>query len=174
MKLSTIIASLFISLSLFSTSVAAGWFDNLFNKTTAEKTATAQATQSADLVSSVMSLGLSQTQAEGGLGSLFSLAKTTLGNDSFSSIADAVPNMDGLLSAAPKIDSNSGLTGLLSKTGDLGSAFQGGAQVYDSFEKLGISKELAQPMIEIVKGYLDSYAGDGTSDLLMQGLNSFL
>ncbi len=93
-------------------------------------------------------LGLSQTQAKGGLGSLFS--------------------------AVPTVDSTSGLSGLLSKTGDLRSSLQGGAQIYDSFEKLGISKELAQPMVEIVKGYLDTYAGDGTTDLLVQGLGSFM
>lgn len=92
----------------------------------------------------------------------------------FSSISTAIPNVDELLSATPEIDNKSGLSGILSQTGDLGASLQGGAQVYDAFAKLGISKELAAPMINIVKGYLDTNAGDGTSDLLMKGLSAIL
>ncbi|MCG9697888.1 DUF2780 domain-containing protein [Shewanella sp. Isolate11] len=177
MKLSTVIPAVLATLLLNIAPASAGWLDAITDKTTTETKATATASdnQSSDLVSSVMSqLGLNETQAEGGLGSLFTLAKSTLGNDSFAPIADAVPGMDSLLSAAPATDSSSGMSGLLSKAGDLGSSLQGGAQVYDSFEKLGISKELAQPMVDIVKGYLDTHAGDGTTDLLMQGLGAIM
>ncbi|MCG9712587.1 DUF2780 domain-containing protein [Shewanella insulae] len=172
MKLSTISAVILGTL-LLTSPASAGWFDDLTKKEEAPQVATQ--TQNNDLVGTVMSqLGLNQTQAEGGLGSLLSLAKTTLGGDSFGPIAEAIPGIDGLLSAAPQLDNDSGMSGLLSKAGDLGSSLQGGAQVYDSFEKLGISKELAKPMVDIVKGYLDANAGAGTTDLLMQGLGALL
>ncbi len=172
MKFSTI-SSFIIGTLLLSSPASAGWFDDLTKQEHRQPTATQ--TQNNDLVGSVMSqLGLNQNQAEGGLGSLLSLAQTTLGGDSFGPIAEAIPGIDGLLSAAPQLDSDSGMSGLLSKAGDLGSSLQGGAKVYDSFEKLGISKELAMPMVDIVKGYLDANAGAGTTDLLMQGLGAIL
>lgn len=164
---------LLLSTLAFNGAAHAGWLDNLSNK--AEPQVTAPQTQNNDLVGTVMSqLGLNQNQAEGGLGSLLSLAQSTLGNESFAPIAAAIPGADMLLGAAPQADSGSGMSGLLSQAGDLGASLQGGAQVYDAFEKLGISKQLAMPMVDIVKGYLDTNAGAGTSDLLLQGLGAIL
>ncbi len=172
MKLSAVTGVLLGTL-MISSPATAGWFDSLTSKE--ETKPQVIQTQNNDLVGSVMSqLGLNQAQAEGGLGSLFSLAQSTLGSDDFGPIAGAIPNMDSLLSAAPVLDGDSGLSGLLSQAGDLGASLQGGAQIYDAFEKLGISKELAVPMIEIVKGYLDANAGSGTTDLLIQGLGAIL
>ncbi|RTR38121.1 DUF2780 domain-containing protein [Shewanella canadensis] len=172
MKLSAVTGLLLGSLMMGSPATA-GWFDDLTSKEEVKPQVTQ--TQSSDLVGSVMSqLGLNQSQAEGGLGSLFSLAQSTLGSDDFGPIASAIPNMDSLLSAAPAIDSGSGISGLLSQAGDLGASLQGGAQIYDAFEKLGISKELAVPMIDVVKGYLDANAGNGTTDLLIKGLGAIL
>ena len=172
MKLSAVIGLLLASTTL-SAPATAGWFDDLFSAEEAKPKVVQ--TQDNDLVGSVMSqLGLNKSQAEGGLGSLLSLAKSTLGGDDFGSIANAIPGIDSLLSAAPALDNESGMSGLLAKAGDLGSSLQGGAQVYDAFEKLGISKELAAPMVDIVKGYLDSNAGEGTTDMLMKGLGAIL
>ncbi|ABZ74882.1 conserved hypothetical protein [Shewanella halifaxensis HAW-EB4] len=172
MKLIT--ATLFTMTALLSMPTNAGILDQLAQATEPAKVQTQQA-QSNDLVGAVMSqLGLSQTQAEGGLGSILSLAQSTLGSSDFSSISDSIPGIDGLLSAAPELDSDSGMSGLLSKAGDLGQSLQGGAMVYDAFEKLGISKELAAPMVDIVKSYLDTNGSAGTSNLLMKGLNSIL
>ncbi|GIU40117.1 hypothetical protein TUM4438_00520 [Shewanella sairae] len=168
------IAALLTFTSLLSTPASAGILDQLgqAKKTTEQQTEQAQ---SNDLVGSVMSqLGLSQNQAEGGLGSLLSLAQSSLGSNDFSSIADSIPGVDGLLGAVPELDSDSGMSGLLSKAGGLGESLQGGAMVYDAFEKLGISKDLAAPMIDIVTSYLDTNGSAGTSDLLMKGLGAIL
>lgn len=157
----------------------AGLLDNLKSQVqqTATNTATAPVTdnQSTSLVSSVMSqLNLNQTQAEGGLGSLLNLAKSNLGTSQFSQLADTIPNVDGLLSAVPATDSKSGMSGLLSKAGNLGSSLQGSAMVYDAFSKLGISKDLVAPMAEILKNYLQTSGGEGTASLLTQGLGALL
>ncbi|NMH65060.1 DUF2780 domain-containing protein [Shewanella salipaludis] len=152
---------------------SAGWLDKL---TAAPETAT-QATepQSNELVGSVMSqLGLSQSQSEGGLGSLLSLAQSSLGAEDFGQLSASIPDAEGLLAAAPATDSDAGMSGLLSKAGSLGSAFQGSAMVYDAFEKLGISKELVAPMTEILKSYLQTNGAEGSADLLLQGLSSLL
>jgi len=159
----------------------AGLLDNLksqvqqatANTTTASTVATDN--QNTSLVSSVMSqLNLNQNQAEGGLGSLLSLAKSNLGTAQFSQIADTIPNVDSLLSAVPATDTKSGMSGLLSKAGNLGTSLQGSAMVYDAFSKLGISKDLVAPMAEILKNYLQSSGGDNTASLLTQGLGALL
>lgn len=163
-----------ISTCLFTASASANWLDNLAGtQAKTEKTATSTVTESNELVSNVMSqLGLSQTQAEGGLGSLLGLAQSSLGSNDYTKLAASIPNADSLLAAAPKLDGNSGVSGLLSKAGNIGSSLQGSAMVLDAFEKLGISKELAMPMINIAKSYLETNGAEGSSDLLMKGLNA--
>ncbi|MCL1090617.1 DUF2780 domain-containing protein [Shewanella profunda] len=176
MKHSITLAILF-STCIMAAPTSAGWLDNLAGtqSKTEKVVATANATQSNELVGNVMSqLGLNQTQAEGGLGSLLGLAQSSLGSNDYSQLAASIPNADSLLAAAPKLNANSGVSGLLSKAGDLGSSLQGGAMVLDAFEKLGISQELAIPMINIAKSYLETNGTEGTSDLLMKGLNSLL
>ncbi|AZG34016.1 MULTISPECIES: DUF2780 domain-containing protein [Shewanella] len=181
MKLALSLAILF-SAFIFSAPASAGWLDNvteITKKPAAEQAKTidqSQATeQSSVLVASVMSqLGLTQPQAEGGLGSLLSLAQSNLGANDFSQLSDSIPNTDGLLAAVPALASDSGMSGLLSKTGDLGTALQGSAMVYDAFDKLGISKEYITPMVNIAKNYLQQSGGDGTVDLLIKGLGSVL
>lgn len=69
--------SLLISCSLLTIPATASWFDDLFAKEEVKPAVTQP--QDTDLVSNIMSqLGLSQSQAEGGLGSLLTLAKSSL------------------------------------------------------------------------------------------------
>ncbi|MBB1268533.1 DUF2780 domain-containing protein [Shewanella sp. SR44-3] len=126
------------------------------------------------LINNVMSqLNLNEAQAQGGLGSLMTLAKSQLGSQDFASLSKQITNMDTLLAAAPTLAKSSGMSGLLSQVGgDLGSSLKGGAMVYDSFEKLGIPKDLIVPMVDIAKTYLQSQEGGATADLLMKGLNA--
>ncbi|MDI5833131.1 DUF2780 domain-containing protein [Shewanella xiamenensis] len=172
----TLTLSVLISTCLLATPASANWLDNIAStQAKTEKPATNTATQSNVLVGNVMSqLGLSQTQAEGGLGSLLGLAQSSLGSNDYTKLAASIPNADNLLAAAPKLDGNSGVSGLLSKAGNIGSSLQGSAMVLDAFEKLGISKELAMPMINIAKSYLETNGAEGSSDLLMKGLNTLL
>ncbi|MCL1112141.1 DUF2780 domain-containing protein [Shewanella basaltis] len=184
MKLASALPVLFTVFAI-STPASAGWLDKATEAakkavetpaaTTTTAAETATAVQSTELVGSVMSqLGLSQTQAEGGLGSLLSLAQTNLGDNDFSQLTSSIPNTDSLLAAVPSLSSNSGVSGLLSKAGDLGSSLQGSAMVYDAFEKLGISKEYIVPMVDIAKNYLEQSGNEGTVDLLTKGLGSLL
>lgn len=172
----TLSLSILLSSCIVAAPTNAGWLDNLTGTQTKTQTAASNtATQSNDLVGTVMSqLGLNKTQAEGGLGSLLGLAQSSLGTSDYSTLAASIPNANSLLAAAPKLDGNSGLSGLLSKAGDLGSSLQGSAMVFDAFEKLGISKELVMPMVDIAKSYLQTNGAEGTSDLLMKGLSSLL
>ncbi|MCL2915252.1 DUF2780 domain-containing protein [Shewanella corallii] len=166
-------------LSALTLPAHAGWFDDLFGGGEEQKTEQTQpATQAlADnpLVSEAMGqLGLNQKQAEGGLGTLLNVAKSSLDSGQFSELTKDIPGADLLMAAAPLLEQNEGMSGLLSKAGDLGQSLQGGAMVYDAFEKLGISKDLAMPMVNLLKQYLQQNSGNEAVDLLSQGLNSFL
>lgn len=173
-----IIASTILSATLLTSPAQAGWLDKVTDtaaKTVTENSGSVAGLADNALVGNVMSqLGLSETQAAGGLGSLLSLAQSNLGDNDFSQLSDSIPGTDALLAAVPSLDSGSGMSGLLSKAGDIGASLQGSAMVYDTFEKLGISKDYIVPMVDIAKQYLQSQSGDGTVDLLMKGLGSIL
>lgn len=155
----------------------ASLLDNISSKLT-QKPAVSQSSTteaSSDLVGSVMSqLNLNQNQAEGGLGSLLTMAQSSLSSGDFNQITDVIPNANSLLAATPSVDKGAGLSGLLSKAGNVGSSMQGSAMVYDAFSKLGISKEMIAPMVDILKNYLQSQGGADTASLLTQGLGALL
>lgn len=143
-----------------------------------EATKTAATEQGSNLVNDVMSqLKLNENQAQGGIGSLLSIAQTALGDSKFKAIEDSIPGAQQLMQAAPAFDTKSGLGGLISQAAgstDLGKGLQGSAMLYTAFEKLGISKDLAAPMINIVTQYLQTNGTNGAADLLKQGLSSLL
>lgn len=94
----TLTLSILISATLLAAPASAGWLDNLAGtQAKTEKVATGTATQANELVGSVMSqLGLSQNQAEGGLGSLLGLAQSSLGSNDYTKLAASIPNADSL------------------------------------------------------------------------------
>jgi len=78
-------------------------------------------------------LGVTQTQAEGGVGMLFNLAKGKLGGSDFSKVSAVVPGVDSLMKAAPA-----------SGGGFLSKLFGGGAGniagLAGGFSKLGLEQ----------------------------------
>jgi hypothetical protein len=118
---------------------------------------TVDQTASPELVGQlVKELAITPKQAQGAAGSLFGLAKTKLSVDDFAKVAGAVPNMEGLLKAAPLGDSKSSATDLL--TGALGGAGGGlgsVASIAGPLMKLGIKPEtivkLAPTLVKAVQ-----------------------
>ena len=169
----------------FATSSQAGWLDGVLGGQEAEKT-TASATPatipsapqglttavqsgvSDSLVDMVTSqLGVSDTQATGGLGAIFKTAQSSLSAGEFSQIAAAVPGMDSLLSAAPSGESSGGLGGLLAQAGSAG-------ELMSAFDSLGLNSDQLASFTKIITDYFDSSEESGLSDLLMKGLGSFM
>jgi len=115
-------------------------------------------------------LSISPTQARGGAGALFSLAKTRLSADEFSKVAAAVPGMSGLLKAAPAAGEPSELSSLEgSLPGGLGSLGTM-ASVAGSFHKLGLSPEMAMKFLPVMMKYVESRGGLSTASLLEKAL----
>lgn len=112
-------------------------------------------------------LGITEEQAKGGAGAIFSMAKEKLGDADFSGIAEVVPGMDDLLEAAPE---SGGLTGAL---GGLASKFGGGgeklgalASLAGGFKGLGLDSGMVGKFIPIITSFVQSKGGDSIKGLL--------
>ncbi|MBV1919767.1 MAG: DUF2780 domain-containing protein [Pseudomonadales bacterium] len=178
---------LLMSVVSFSTSAYAGWWDELFAtsepapqkaaqavevatpdlKSVAAEIAKDAATQSiVDLVSA--KAGVTADQASGGLGAIFKTAQGSLSKEDFGSIAQAIPEMEGLLAAAPMKQENGGLvSGLLAGAGKAG-------ELIGLFDQLGLSPAQVSTFMTIIQQYFSSEEKPELSELLMQGVASFL
>lgn len=114
-------------------------------------------------------LGVTEAQATGGLGAIFSVAQQQLNGEQFSQIAGSVPGIDTLLSAAPKADSGSKLNGLLSQAGQYGKTLQGANYLNSAFKQLGLSPESIAPFVDIAVQYLQS-SNPAAASLLKQAV----
>jgi Protein of unknown function VcgC/VcgE (DUF2780) len=112
-------------------------------------------------------LSITPTQARGGAGTLFTLAKSHLSADEFSKLASAVPGMSGLLKAAPPFSQNSGFSGLESALpGNTGRTLEAA----EAFHKLGLSPEMAAKFVPIMSKFVETKGGSSTAALLEKAL----
>ena len=97
------------------------------------------------------SLGVQESQAEGGAGLIFQLAKDKLGDDDFAKVASYVPGIENLLSSAPEAG------GMMGALGGLASAMGGEAAGIGSlmslpggFSKLGLDSGMIAQFLPIL------------------------
>ncbi|PIE42887.1 MAG: hypothetical protein CSA50_08115 [Gammaproteobacteria bacterium] len=201
MKKKLITASLLFSFASFS---HAGFFDSLFGgdeektaaqeetkKVAAGKVQQKQPEATGNMMNSVgdvamgllptltSQLGVTDTQAKGGMGSLMQLAKSTLSASEFGQLSQGVPGMDTLLAAAPAL-SGGALGGALSSAGSIASGLGGLGQITKQFEALGLSPDMMVKFATIAVGYFSGNAASGdssgssTASLLEKGLSAVL
>jgi hypothetical protein len=116
---------------------------------------TVEQTASPDLVRQLVGdLAITPAQAQGAAGTLFGLAKTKLTTADFAKVAGAVPNMDGLLKAAPAADPKASALDMIAKAGGT-SGLGAVAGVAGTLSKLGLKPEtiakLAPSLIKAVQ-----------------------
>jgi flavorubredoxin len=122
-----------------------------------------------DLLHSLTSqLGITTEQAAGGAGSLFNLAKSRLSSEDFSQIAAVVPDIDGLIAAAPTMsESASGaVTSMLGGENGLGSL----AALASSFSQLGLSSDMISQFTPIILDYLQQVGGSSVMEVMKTAL----
>ena len=112
-------------------------------------------------------LSITPTQATGGAGALFGLAKSRLAPSDFGKVSDAVPGMHSFLEAAP---STGGMTGLSSLAGSAPGGIGGLAAAAGSFQKLGLSPDMVSKFIPIMTKYVEGTGGSGVASLLSGAL----
>ena len=119
-----------------------------------------------DMLTSKVS-GVSADQAAGGAGAIFGFAKDQLSVDDFGKVADAVPEMDSLLKAAPKPEDSEGqLGGMSSMLSNIGGSAGGLASLAGSFDQLGLSADMIQQFAPVVMDYVEIGGGADTMNLL--------
>lgn len=181
MKNTLILAAVTLALS---TQAHAGWFDSLFggadeSAEVATETVEAPAsTQALDALAMIpmltKSLGVTEKQAEGGMGSLFNLAKESLPKDQFGELSSALPGIDQLLGAVPAVSeatqSDSGLGGLLNSAAQYSDSLKAVNQVSQQFQALGLDPQMIMQYMQVAQQYLNTPQGQQAKQLLMDGL----
>ena len=125
-----------------------------------------------DLISKLVdTLGITEKQAEGGVGALFNNAKENLSTEDFNKAAEAVPGVDKYMAEVPSTDSEGSAGGLLKSSGlsSLGgsaSKIGGMASMAGTFSKLGMNTETMTKFVPIVTDYMESGAGSSVAGLL--------
>jgi len=115
-------------------------------------------------------LGVTASQAEGGAGLLFKLAKENLSSDDFGKIANAVPGVESLLSAAPDSGGMSSIIGGLASSFGDSSQFGNLASLAGGFKNLNMDSELVAQFIPIILSFVQSKGGDVAKGLLEKAL----
>lgn len=120
----------------------------------------------------VKKLGVSNEQAQGGAGALFQLAKGKLDAGQFAALSKAVPEMDSLLSAAPK--QSGGLSGLAgdaaSALGEANNPYGNLAGLASTFKVLNLSPDRVDEFVPVVVDYVRARSGALTADKLQSAL----
>ena len=135
------------------------------------QTSSAPTMASSGLVSQLSKqLAIKPTQARGGAGALFALAKTRLTEDEFGKVSSAVPGMGGLLKSAPQLTQQSQFSSLEnSLPGNMGSLGRM-AETAEAFHKLGLSPEMAGKFLPVMSKYVEARGGSSTAGLLEKAL----
>ena len=135
-------------------------------------TGTARA-QTSDLIGMLTSqLGVSEKQAAGGSGSLLSFAKDQMSSTDFDVVSGALPDIDGLIGAAP----DGGSSVLASGSSLLGGSSSGLgdiAGVASTFSDLGMSTDMVNQFVPVVLEYAQTAGSEQAMQLLQGALTAF-
>lgn len=188
---------------------SAGFFDSIFGKKEAAPVAEtvvtkevvkeasqatgSQATDTGSMVEMAMGLlptltqglGVSNNQAEGGMGALLQLAQKNLTGDEFSSLSKGIPGIESMLSAVPSESqsASSGLGGMISSIGGGAGSMGALGLVTQQFQALGLSPDMVLKFAQMAIEYFsnsDTQAADQSSQgsdvggLLQKGLSAIL
>ena len=116
----------------------------------------------------VKQLNISNEQAQGGAGALFRLAKSKLDAGQFAVLSKAVPEMDSLLSKAPK---QSGLAGGASSAlGEANNPYGNLAGLASAFKVLNLSPDKVDEFVPVVVDYVSAKSGALTGNMLQSAL----
>jgi len=120
----------------------------------------------------VKKLGITSEQAQGGAGALFQVAKGKLDAGQFAALSKAVPDMDSLLSAAPK---QSGVPsdlagGVSSVPGENNNPYGNLAGLASTFKGLNLSPDRVDEFVPVVVDYVRANGGALNANILQSVL----
>lgn len=182
-------ASLVFSMALVNDAGAAGWKDvlNAVNndinghannsgqalQQSQQAVNAAQTVQAGSLTELLMQrTGVTATQAQGGAGALFQIAKSKMQADSFAQLEQSVPGMQGMLGAAvPALSQQGGLAERLSSLAGASGGTAGSLiSVVSAFQQQGMSPAMVQQFIPVVIEYVKARGNSALVDTLNAAL----
>ena len=122
------------------------------------------------------SLGVSQNQAQGGLGAILQAAQTLLSGTDFGTLANAIPNSQALLEKAPalmsspKEEKSNLLDSALSVAAEHSDTAKTASQLIGQFKELGLSADMIPKFTQTTNEFLEQNDKAAASDLLMSSL----
>lgn len=123
------------------------------------------------------SLGVTNGQAEGGMGALLQAIQLFMPQNDFSSIAQAIPNANSLISAAPAVDSgsNGGLMDTaMQMAGEKSTTVKAGLDLVSQFKSLGMGADMIPQFSNVAESYVTQNSSPETGNLLSTALSSLL
>jgi hypothetical protein len=115
-------------------------------------------------------LSITPSQASGGAGALFGLAKSRLSPADFSKVAASVPGIDKLIKSAPAVPKSSASSGLSGLANSVPGGLGGLVSLAGPFRKLGLSPDMAAKFVPVITKFVESKGGSGVAELLAGGL----
>jgi len=118
-------------------------------------------------------LGISEAQASGGVGALMNYAKQGLAPEKFAQVADALPDLTGLIGSMPAAGEASANAAQLATMLGNSEGASAAAQLVglkESLDKLGLSGEQVAQFVPMIVDYAKSKGGDAVAALLRQAL----
>lgn len=125
------------------------------------------------------SLGVNETQATGGMGSILQAAQGLLSGNDFSTLTSAIPNAESLLSAAPDVSADregggSLLSGAIGAASEYSANTKVGAQLLAQFKSLGLSPSMISKFTDVATRYLQNGEVPESADLLSSALSGII
>lgn len=118
-------------------------------------------------------LGVTQAQAEGGTGALLQLAKSKMSPGDFTALGDSIPNMQGIMAAAPAINTN-GLGVPKNLAGMAGAnvpgANSGMLGIASTFQQLGLAPDMVQKFVPVITQFVQGNGGGAVTSALQSAL----
>jgi hypothetical protein len=111
-------------------------------------------------------LSITPTQAIGGSGAIFGLAKTKLKPEDFLKISNAVPGMDDLLKAAPNPNHGGGSDPFSAMASVIPGKAGAVASMAGSFKQLGLDPQMATKFLPVMTQFLKVKGGTNVAGLL--------
>ena len=119
----------------------------------------------------VKQLGITAEQAQGGAGAIFQVARSVLDSGQFNALSKVVPEMNSLLSAAPKQSvASSGLAGNASSALGNSSPYGNLAGLASTFKELKLSPDMVDQFVPVVIDYVQANGGALTANMLQSAL----
>ena len=122
-------------------------------------------------------LGVTEQQAQGGLGTLFSVAQSTLDGADFQQLSQHVPEMASLLGATPEVSERAkGISPsfMIAVAGKYGDALQSSNEAYAQFKTLGLDAAQIPQYIEVTNQFLKKQGGTDIASLFSKGLDALM